>query len=196
MRKLFLPAVACTLWLMFTGSAAAATIDYPVNLMVGAAGSIVGDITTDGRIGTLHNGDIVSFSLTLDSPNSTTAPETLASNSGGSVFIGPGGLAASATALTFDFNNSGSFLNFFSPNSADGCSPIWTLRSGGGTTCNGITGTVDAIGFSDGFVETTPGSDNPIIAGQEAPPTVPEPAGLAMIVVGLVSMIGLRKLRF
>ena len=192
MRKLFLPAVACTLWLMFTGSAAAANIPYPVNL-IADGGSVMGTITTDGTLGPLSTFDIVSFDLTLTDLSGSAQLATGLDND--TVFIG-GGLSATPTALTFDFNNSGSFLNFFSPNSADGCSPIWTLRSGGGTTCNGITGTVDAIGFSDGFVETTPGSDNPIIAGQEAPPTVPEPAGLAMIVVGLVSMIGLRKLRF
>src|SRR5262249_56396798 len=68
MRKLFLPAVACTLWLMFTGSAAAA-ITYTLNVPVGA-GSVTGTITTDGFIGSLFAVDITSFSLQLNDPSS------------------------------------------------------------------------------------------------------------------------------
>jgi len=195
MRKLFLPAVACTLWLVFTGSAAAQIV-YPVNLSADG-GSVVGSITTDGTLGPLSTFDIVSFDLTLTDLSGSA--QLAAGLDNDTVFIG-GGLSATPTALTFDFGNSGAFVNFFSAGSAGmpGCTPIWTLRAEGGATCNGITGTVDAIALSAdltlaAIMMQQPGDQ---LTVAELPVSAPEPASLGMLIVGLVSMIGLRKLRF
>ena len=138
MRKLFSLAVICTLWLMFTGSAAA-DIVYHVNDTV-AGGSVIGTITTDGATGLLFNGDITAFNLTLFDGTGTA---TLTSGvNGGTVFIGPGGLTATATALMFNFNASGTFVNFFT---SPGCVPIWTLRGSTGTACNGVSGPASSV---------------------------------------------------
>jgi len=188
MRKLFLPAVACTLLLMFTGSAAAADIVYEVNLGVGQ-GSVTGSITTNGALGTLFNGDIVSFDLMLSVPPTT---ETLATP-GDTVFIGPGGLMATPTELTFNFNASGTFVNFIG--GASGCEPLLTLRGSGGTACNGLSGPAAGIALTDGSAASTTESGTVTIGAQQVTPA-PEPASLAMIAVGLVSMIGFRRLRF
>lgn len=184
MRKLCLLAVVCTPWLMFTESAAA-DIVYDVNDIVDG-GSVVGTITTDGTLGPLSTVDIVNFDLML---SDQTATATLIDGvNGGSVFIGSGGLVATPTELMFDFNNSGAFVNFFS---SSGCEPVWTLRAGGGTACNGISGTVNAIQASaDSMPAIAPGVGNTTIGA------VPEPGSVGLVVAGLVSLLGLRKRRF
>jgi len=199
MRKLFLPAVACTLWLMFTGSAAAA-ITYTLNVPVGA-GSVTGTITTDGFIGSLFTVDITSFSLQLNDPSSPP-PAVLDSSTGGLIFIGSGSLVATPDTLTFDFA-SGGFVNFFQGPGTT-CFPVWTLRApgSGGTSCNGLAATsnfgIDALQVSStaSVIGDVSVPSSTVLDLTPGPVATPEPASLAMIVAGLVSMIGLRKLRF
>jgi hypothetical protein len=193
MRKLFLPAVACTLWLMFTGSAAAADIVYPVNFSVDG-GSVSGTITTDGFLGPLFTVDIVSFDLTLTDPTPATA--TLIDPGNASVFLGGGALVATATTLTFNFNQ-GAFANFTSTDT--GCQPLLSLRGAGGSLCNGTSGTLVEIAAASGppgavsgtpaTALFTPGGEFPL---EEVP--APEPASLGMILVGLVGVISLLRL--
>lgn len=196
MRTLFLPVVVCTLWLMFTGSAAADTV-YQVDETVGP-GSVMGTITTDGIQGPLFTVDIVSFDLTLFDGTNTA---TLASGvNGGSVFIGSGALVANGDFLNFS-GVSGAFVNFFTAPSTTACTPLWTLRVGGGSTCAGpsvagsvlpISGNVNAIAASLTTMASaplTPG--NSFVVG-----VVPEPGSFGMIVAGLVGILGFRKLRF
>jgi hypothetical protein len=187
MRNLFSLAVACTLWLVFTGSAAA-DIVYDVHGPVGP-GFVTGTITTDGTIGTLFTFDIVAFNLTL---NDGTATATLASGvNGGLVFVSGGSLTATATDLMFNFNTSGTFVNFFT---SPGCQPIWTLRTSGGTACNLVSGTVMSVQASSSTGPATvseTGAGNVVIAT-----VVPEPGSVGLMVAGLVSLIGLCKRRF
>ena len=185
MRKLFLLAAACTLWLMFS-ERAVADIVYEVHQSVDM-GSVAGTITTDGTVGPLSTLDIVSFDLNLF--DWTTTASLIDGVHGGSVFIGSGGLIATPTQLLFDFNASGPFVNFFT---SPGCTPLWSLRTDGGSTCNGISGTVNAIAAS----ATTMTVMSEIGAGTVTIGVIPEPGSLGLLVAGLVSLIGLRKLRF
>jgi hypothetical protein len=67
-----------------------------------------GTITTNGTIGVLTESDIVSWNLTLTDKGNPAYDVTLnASNSGISEFTG-NGLSASATALSFNYNDAGS----------------------------------------------------------------------------------------
>jgi hypothetical protein len=189
MKKLFSLAVVCTFWLAFTGSAGADII-YHVNLPVDG-GSVTGTITTDGAIGTLFNGDITAFNLTLFDG---TATATLMDGvNGGSIFIGAGSLAATPTDLTFNFNLSVTFVNFFT---SPGCQPIWTLRTNGGSACNAVSGTVMSVQATS---TTGPATMSEIGAGNVVIGTttvIPEPGSVGLMVTGLASLIGLRKRRF
>ena len=189
MRKLFLLLVVCTFWLMFTGSAAA-DIVYHVNNKVGV-GSVTGTITTDGTTGILFTFDIVAFNLTL---NDGTGTATLTRGvNGGTVFVSGGSLTATATDLMFNFNTSGTFVNFFT---SPGCQPIWTLRTSGGSACNMVSGTVSSVQATS---TTGPATISEIGAGTVTIGTttvIPEPSSVGLMVAGLASLIGLRKRRF
>lgn len=207
MRKLFSLAVACTIWLlMFTGSAAA-NITYEVGFTING-GSVTGTITTDDFTGPLFTSDIVGFNLTLMDQNA----EAMLTNPGdASIFIGSGFLVANATgtALSFNFNNTQGFVNFFSSVTGQ-CQPLLSVRgtAAGGTLCNstsptGITiaATPGPPGSVSGTPATTAQGDLGLVNGEfplegGAPTPTPEPASLGMVLVGLVSVIGLRKLRF
>jgi len=190
MRKLFWLAVSCTLWLLFTGSSAVADIVYHVSAPVGP-GFVSGTITTDGTIGTLFTFDIVTFNLTLND-GTGTANLTRGVN-GGTVFVSGGSLSATATDLMFNFNTSGTFVNFFT---SPGCQPVWTLRTTGGSACNSVSGTVSSVQATSG---TGPATMSEIGAGNVVIGTttvIPEPGSVGLMVAGLVSLIGLCKRRF
>jgi hypothetical protein len=189
MRTLFSLAVVCTFWLAFTGTAAA-DIVYHLNLPV-AGGSVTGTITTDGATGTLFTSDIVAFDLKL---NDGTATATLMNGvNGGLVFVSGGSLSATATDLMFNFNTSGTFVNFFT---SPGCRPIWTLRTTGGSACNSVSGTVSSVQATS---STGPATMSEIGAGNVVIGTttvIPEPGSVGLMVAGLFSLIGLGKRRF
>jgi hypothetical protein len=130
------------------------------------------------------NGAIVSFNLTLSDQSGTAT--LIDGVNGGTVFIGPGGLSATPTELLFNFGASGSFVNFFT---SPGCEPIWTLRGSGGTACNGISGPVNAVQVSSTSVAASVPGVGILPIG-----VIPEPGTVGLMVAGLVSLIGLRKL--
>jgi hypothetical protein len=130
-----------------TSIAAAADITYFVNQTI-AGGSVDGTITTDGFTGPLFTGDIVNLNLITSVGGDTT---TLMSGvNGGLVFFVGGGLSATpdGTQLQFNFGGQGTFANFFT-NPTTGpaalCAPIWSMRTAGGTNCNGTSGTINSV---------------------------------------------------
>jgi hypothetical protein len=173
--------------LTFTGSAAADII-YHINLPVDG-GSVTGTITTDGATGTLFNGDITAFNLTLfDGTGTATLTDGV---NGGSVFIGAGGLTATTTDLMYNFNAGGTFVNFFT---SPGCEPIWTLRGSGGTACNGFSGPGMAVQATPTTGPATMSETGNVTIGTTT--VIPEPASVGLMVAGLTSLIGIRKRRF
>ena len=206
MRKLFLPAVACTLWLlMFTGSAAA-NITYTVDNTI-PGGSITGTITTNGMLGTITGFGIPpdqffqGYDLVLTiGVQSTTIMGTGTNNTGpfgaGLAF---GSLTATDTELTWNFDGSNSFLNF--QPSLFGTGQCFVLRNTanlGLADCgigmsniptNAITTAVDTSTSL-----SSPGLSGPFVLGT-AVPAVPEPATVWLMLAGfgLVSVIGFRK---
>jgi hypothetical protein len=164
-------ALAITSAIATTGIAAAADITYDVNQMIvgpAAAGTVTGTITTDGTLGGLFTGAIVDFNLTMSVGGDTS---TLVRGVNGFAAIGSSGITATPTELTFDFSRTGTFANFFA---SPGCAPVWTLRTAGGTACNGVSGTVNSVQAvptaSGGAIATMAGSGNETIATVEAPP--------------------------
>ena len=178
MRKVLLLAVVCTFWLILAGKATADSITYHIDVPVGV-GSVMGTITTDGDLGTLLNGDITSWNLTL---NDGTGTATLSSsNPADSVFISGGSLSASAGSLFFDFNGSGSFVNFNGP--SPGCPPQWSIRTGGGTSCNGTTD--DQMGVS-AVLPAGEGVYSGTLSGVQELGVIPEPSALFLLGSGLL----------
>jgi hypothetical protein len=172
---------------MLTGSAAA-NIIYHADDHVGV-GTVTGTITTDGVIGTLGAGDILSFNLTLFDGTGTA---TLTSGVNGRVAITSNNVTATATQLLFNFNSNGGLLNFFDTST---CSPPeWSFETvGSGVACNGTTGNQMGVSavlpFGSGTYSNKSG--NTVFAS-----TVPEPGSMGLMVAGLASLIGLAKRRF
>jgi hypothetical protein len=177
--------------LTFTGYAAAADITYPVDDVFGG-GAVTGSITTDGTLGLLFTGDIVSFDLKLTDAQGGMG--TLMGPSGSaSVFLSSGAVTATSTALLFDFSNTGQQANFFTT-PAGSCTSFFTLRNPGGNIC-GVSGNVEAFGAVAGglpVIRTLAADAGEVVFGGSQA-AVPEPGSLGLLLVGAAGLIGRRR---
>jgi hypothetical protein len=81
-------------------------VNDPLNIDVGyGTGAVRGTITTDGTIGVLTAGNIVTFDLTVQFGSYSF--EFLGNVNAGRVFDNPSGLSATADELFFDFSSNG-----------------------------------------------------------------------------------------
>jgi hypothetical protein len=155
----------------------AAPITYFVNRTIGA-GSVTGDIVTDGNSGLLGIADINGWTLHLNNGAST-----FDLTSGNSYLFGSGQVNASPTQLTYDFN-SGNYFGFF-VNGTVGSNFLtgWCLQSSSGQcTFGGAAGEVVGVNnsaFNGPFVGLT---------GTHVIASVPEPETYAMMMAGLGMM--------
>lgn len=156
---------------------------YSVNQTLGAGG-VTGTITTDGNIGVLHAGDIVSWDLTLNDGTHTTnlLNTNSAFNTGLHDTVGPNNndLTASATSLLFNYTGGdGGFISFSNGNGQ--------LCLTGWSNCFGPT----AIGLfnvgNDGAFDYIAQTGNQVIATAVA---TPEPGSLALLGTGLLGLGG------
>jgi len=182
----------------------ATNITYTVDQTIGA-GSLTGDIVTDGTIGTLVQSDVIDWNLLLNDGTNTfdlTGPLS----GGNSLFSdnAPGDLSATATQLTFDFSGAvatlGTELYFMT-------TPSTQIASGNlqSQVCFGVVGNSGLCSGDEELIvlgganEVTPLSGAQVIAsvstGSPGSPSVPEPSSLAMAFAALLVMgFRMRKL--
>ncbi len=153
--------------------------------------TVDGSITTDGTIGVLAMGNIVSWNLDLiDDLNAANDVDLTNANSAIVTFSGTA-LTASATQLSFNYSGTGEFgiqedgftfsgFHYF-------CFSTGVFACLAGETIS--PGDV----FNDGVVAT--GSAAPVGTQPLGPPpsSVPEPSGYGLVITGLVGLGGILK---
>lgn len=207
MKKSFAPispwAITALLLGMVVGTQAhAAPTTYTVNETItgplnGIAGnpaqtdSVIGTITTDGTIGVLHTGNIISWSLNLiDVTNPQFSYDLTMGNSLISVDTGSV-LSANATGLFFNFDGTGSFgFQASSPGAFSGYH-YWCLSENWFGCLNGNSiapGNVFAGRAGDDLVVAATGTQGQVgnaPLDQGPVPSVPEPETYALMMAGL-----------
>jgi hypothetical protein len=169
--------LACVALTAVVSTSAYASVVYDVNLSSGTT-SVVGQITTDGQVGTLGQGDIVGIDVVISSSAGSTTLNAL-----NGVNVTGVDLTATSSGLFYNFssldnasfffitNFSGSFVCF--NNSASACNP------------GGSPSTVDV--FFPSAVSAILESGN-VEIGAAAVAAVPEPSTWAMMILGFAGV--------
>jgi len=153
-------------------AAHAGDITYNLDFTFPATGSTVtGTIVTDGSLGIIGAGDLVSLSLTYDLFSGNEI-DTYTDDSVSAT--GPISFSVTATEITFDFENPDPSSITLSDNNSFLC-----IGSAGG--CGQFDGNVVA-GDGDTEIWTTAGSD--VVATS----ATPEPSSLALLATGLLAL--------
>lgn len=193
------------------GTTAQADIVYSVNQVItsplnGVPGnpsqtdSVVGTFTTDGTIGALHANNILDWNLDLNDLINPSYSYTLTKSNSTVGTQGGNVLLASATNLYFDFSGTGLFaFQASNPGSGSGYR-YWCLSSNETYYCaNGESiapNNVYAGRAGDDLVVTTgslaPVGIQPLDPGSP-PSSVPEPATLALLGLGLAGIAVSRR---
>jgi hypothetical protein len=186
-----------TLFLSLASATAnAATITYFVDRVIGD-GTVTGTITTDGTLGTLHAGNIDSWTLTLTAQNlsgglpDTTTDVISSADTSSRTVIRPntGGTAVSATPtqLLFDFDFSVDSYFFLRGGSGN----YWCLET---SVC--IDDGVDKAETMGINIDGSTVAQRAEYAGVVAFATVvPVPAAIWLFGSGLLGLIGLARTR-
>jgi hypothetical protein len=158
---------------LLASSQLSAQTTYNLNLTIGA-GTAVGQITTDGSVGSISFSNFLSYSILLSpNPGSQFTLTNLNSSIGATQ-----NLVASSTELVFDFSGSGYWL-MQNPNPGSGVNYLcFTNVLCGGNPAPGISMGTDVFGQN-----FTPLSGRQVVA--RAVSTVPEPSSHALLAVGV-----------
>lgn len=173
-RRLFGHFAVAVMGLVLTVGVCRADITYDVNLAIGGD-TLTGTIVTDGNLGVLGSGDIVSYALTFAGPEPGTDP-----NGPMNANVTGNALSATASQLLFNFDASGfvylSDVNNDIPRFV-ACGPGYTQFCGG-------------VGLGDGGSQFTAESGTQVIGTAG---TIPEPSSVLPIGIGVLALAGLRR---
>jgi hypothetical protein len=161
-------------------------ITYNVNLTIGA-GSVTGDIVTDGTIGVINTANLIDWNLLLNDGTNTFDLLGPLSGSNSGVSDSGGLLTATATRLLFNFSGASGAVFFQAPAPGSGKDDVcfWS---------------------APGFCATVPSSGEKVLTSNQAntqfqgetgtnvigTSTVPEPSTLALVIAGVV-LVKFRK---
>ena len=184
--------------LVLTSSAIASPITYTVNRSVGTT-SVAGTFTTDGNLGVLNAADFLSYFITLVSPTEGTVNISSA-NPATVLTLTGSALTATASSLSFNFGSS-----------TDSIFDIRTSSQSFNRLNFGIYNLNASALFSAGnsertFVYSSTVADeydpqvvfrssNVIFANVAANGVVPEPATVALVMIGSLAALAGRRYR-
>ncbi|SRR5579884_1144358 len=181
--------------------AAGANTVYPINVTItgpnptgnpAQSDTVSGSITTDGVIGTLASGDIVSWNLVLTDQLNAADDFTLLPGNSTIVEDTGSALSATATGLYFNYSGHGEFL--IQANSPGAFSGYHYFCFSTGGACLAGESIVPYYINTDGVVLT--GSSAPVGSQPLGPSSAaPEPVSLALTGGGLALALGLAMRR-